>query len=290
MGLCQSNPISSLLSSDLLTSQINQFFMGMAIKQLGVGSILDKVKSSLFSGGLGNLGGLKNLLGDNLANSTFANTSKDFVSTAMDEANKLGDPTLPAKSLLLMADSNKSSFKEAFKALNVAQHASSSLGGVKGLVSGLKNGTSGGSGNFVSGLSRNLAGIANLPRDFSNPNMVPSKDLKNLSSYYTNMMTLMPIEALAKHNEGDGKPAEYVNKALNHAFSKDAQNNFVENTLFSKFKGQDTINVDDFFESNYSTLKDDNGIRKGLCDSFIKTLTPTVLRSIIGNKAAGGFC
>lgn len=298
MGACQSNP-ASLLSSDGLTSQINQFFTGMAIRKLGVGSVMDGLKSSLFGGGGGNalgglsglsdLSGMKTLLGNNLANKTFAKTTKDFVGTAMEEATNMGDKTLPFKSLLLMADSDKSTFTNAFKAFNVAQQAKSSLGGVTNLLSG-GNATGGGLGNMVSGLGQNLGGLTNIAKTAANPSLVPSTDLKNLSSYYTNMMTLMPVKALAKNNEGVGVAGNYVTKALTSAFSKNAQNNFVDNTLMSKFKGQNSINVDDFFDSNYSILKDDNALRKGMCDTFLKNLTPTALRSIVGNQGSGGFC
>ena len=44
---------------------------------------------------------------------------------------------------------------------------------------------------------------------------------------------------------------------------------------FQNYNGQEEINVDNFFGDHYLTLKNDDGLRKGLVTNYISNLSPT---------------
>ena len=52
-------------------------------------------------------------------------------------------------------------------------------------------------------------------------------------------------------------------------------NNFVNNQLFMGYEGKEEVNVEEFFNQNYNTLRNDNQIRKEFVTSYINNLTPT---------------
>ena len=90
---------------------------------------------------------------------------------------------------------------------------------------------------------------------------------------YVNFLTLLPVNLLAKYGEGV-KMKGYFVTVLNNAFNKNVQTRFVEDTLFQNYNGQEEINVDNFFGDHYLTLKNDDGLRKGLVTSYISNLSP----------------
>ena len=73
----------------------------------------------------------------------------------------------------------------------------------------------------------------------------------------------------------------YFFTVLNNAFNKNAQNKYVEDTLFTNYNNQEEINVEKFFADNYLKLKDDNGLRKDLVEKYISNLSPTDVNKII---------
>ena len=113
--------------------------------------------------------------------------------------------------------------------------------------------------------------------------MVRREDLKNLMSYYVNFLTLLPVNILAKHNEGIPMKG-YFTKVLNNAFNKKIQGSFVDQTLFVNYNNQEEINVEQFFGDHYLTLKNDNGLRKGLVTNYINGLSPTDIFNIISGN------
>ena len=57
-----------------------------------------------------------------------------------------------------------------------------------------------------------------------------------------------------------------------------------EDTLFANYNNQEEINVEQFFADYYLSLKNDNGLRKGLVENYIKNLSPTDVIKIIAGE------
>ncbi len=107
--------------------------------------------------------------------------------------------------------------------------------------------------------------------------MIKKDDLKKMSNYYINFITLLPVDIIDKMGEG-GQIQHYITNVLNKAFDAKYQNQFVEEKLFSKYNNQDTINIKEFFDDNYNTMKDDQGIRIGLVKNFIRGMAPALIK------------
>lgn len=67
----------------------------------------------------------------------------------------------------------------------------------------------------------------------------------------------------------------YFITVLNNAFNKEVQTNFVQDKLFNGYGNSEEVNVEEFFNQNYNTLRNDNQIRKDFVTSYINNLTPT---------------
>ena len=107
--------------------------------------------------------------------------------------------------------------------------------------------------------------------------MIKKDDLKKMSNYYINFITLLPVDIIDKVGEG-GQIQHYITNVLNKAFDSKYQNQFVEEKLFSKYNNQDTINIKEFFDDNYNTMKDDQKIRIGLVKNFIRGMAPALIK------------
>ena len=114
----------------------------------------------------------------------------------------------------------------------------------------------------------------------ANPSLIKREELKTMMSYHMNFLTLLPVNILAKHNEGIPMKGYFI-KVLNNAFNKNVQNRYVEETLFANYNNQEEINVEQFFGDHYLTLTNDNGLRKGLVTNYITNLSPTEVIKII---------
>ena len=271
MGMLCESLTRGRLDADQIVANINKLFQGMLIRQFGVDQITEKVRSRVVSGQVADIEGWKNFLNDEIYNSEYGQTSRALVQDAMQDAQaNYNDQTLPLLSLLFLAGSNRDNFLSAFKAVNLAKRAQS----VKNDVGNVIN--AGQQGGILGGLAAGFGAfqnITNAAHQAANPSMIRREDLKNLMSYYVNFLTLLPVNLLAKYGEGV-KMKGYFVTVLNNAFNKNVQNRFVEDTLFQNYNGQEEINVDNFFGDHYLTLKNDDGLRKGLVESYISNLSP----------------
>lgn len=269
------------LDADKIVENINKLFQGMIIRKLNIDQIKENVRSRVVSGQITDVQGLEKLLREEILNSEYTKTCQELVGEAMQDAQRnYNDQTLPLLSLLFLSDSNKDNFLNAFKAVNLAKRGQSVGNDIKNVVNAGKQ------GGIFAGIASGIGAIKNVTgavHQAANPNMVRRDELKTLMSYYINFLTLLPVNLLAKHNEGLPMKGYFV-KVLNDAFNKDVQTRFVENTLFVNYNNQEEINVDDFFNNHYLTLKNDNGLRRGLVASYIENLSPQdIIKIVSGN-------
>ena len=266
------------LNADQIVENINKLFQGMIIRQLGVEQIKEKIRQHVASGQIANIEAWKQLLDEEIYNSEFGQTSRALVGEAMDDAKaNYNDQTLPLLSLLFLCNSDRDSFINAFKAINLAKRGQGAANDIKNVVN------AGMQGGILAGLASGFGAIKNVQgamQQAANPSMVRKADLKTLMSYHINFLTLLPVNLLAKHNEGVPMKGYFV-KVLNNAFNKNVQNQYVESTLFANYNNQEEINVDQFFGDHYLTLKNDNGLRKGLVTNYINNLSPTDIIKLI---------
>ena len=281
MGILCDSLTRGRLNADQIVENINKFFQGMLIRQIGVDQITEKVRSRVASGQVADIEGWKTFINDEIYNSEYGKTSRELVGEAMQDAKaNYNDQTLPLLALLFLTNSDRDNFLSAFKAVNLAKRGQSAGNDIKNVVNAGKQ------GGILAGIASGLGAIKNVQgavHQAANPSLVRREDLKNLMSYYINFLTLLPVNLLAKHNEGIPMKG-YFTKVLNNAFNKNVQNNFVEQTLFVNYNNQEEINVEQFFGDHYLTLKNDNGLRKGLVTSYINGLSPTdIIQIISGN-------
>lgn len=278
MGMLCDSITRGRLNSDQIVENINKLFQGMLIRQFGVDQIKEKVRSRIASGQVADIEGWKTFINDEIYNSEYGQTSRALVSEAMQDAKaNYNDQTLPLLSLLLLANSDKQNFISAFKAVNLAKRGQDVGSNIQNVVN------AGRQGGLLAGLASGFGAIQNVTgamHQAANPSLIRRDDLKNLMSYHVNFLTLLPVNLLAKHNEGIPMKGYFIT-VLNNAFNKNVQTRFVEDTLFANYNNQEEINVDQFFEDHYLNLKNDNGLRKGLVDNYINNLSPTDIIKLI---------
>ena len=278
MGMLCDSITRGRLNSDQIVENINKLFQGMLIRQFGVDQIKEKVRSRIASGQVADIEGWKTFINDEIYNSEYGQTSRALVSEAMQDAKaNYNDQTLPLLSLLLLANSDKQNFISAFKAVNLAKRGQDVGSNIQNVVN------AGRQGGLLAGLASGFGAIQNVTgamHQAANPSLIRRDDLKNLMSYHVNFLTLLPVNLLAKHNEGIPMKGYFIT-VLNNAFNKNVQTRFVEDTLFASYNNQEEINVDQFFEDHYLNLKNDNGLRKGLVDNYINNLSPTDIIKLI---------
>ena len=281
MGILCDSLTRGRLNADQIVENINKFFQGMLIRQIGVDQITEKVRSRVASGQVADIEGWKTFINDEIYNSEYGKTSRELVGEAMQDAKaNYNDQTLPLLALLFLTNSDKDNFLSAFKAVNLAKRGQSAGNDIRNVVN------AGRQGGILAGIASGLGAIKNVQgavHQAANPSLVRREDLKNLMSYYVNFLTLLPVNILAKHNEGIPMKG-YFTKVLNNAFNKKVQDTYVEQTLFGNYNNQEEINVEQFFGDHYLTLKNDNGLRKGLVTNYINGLSPTdIIQIISGN-------
>ena len=281
MGILCDSLTRGRLNADQIVENINKFFQGMLIRQIGVDEIKEKIRTRVASGQVADIEGWKTFINDEIYNSEYGKTSRELVGEAMQDAKaNYNDQTLPLLALLFLTNSDRDNFLNAFKAVNLAKRGQSTGNDIRNVVN------AGRQGGILAGIATGLGAIKNVQgavHQAANPSLVRREDLKNLMSYYVNFLTLLPVNILAKHNEGIPMKG-YFTKVLNNAFNKNVQNNYVEQTLFSNYNNQEEINVEQFFGDHYLTLKNDNGLRKGLVTNYINSLSPTdIIKIISGN-------
>ena len=273
VGVCN----ELLLNLDDIVENLDKFFLKLVIRALRLSEIKEKVKSLRFSTKVLDIEAWKSLLNEEILNSEAIKTSKKVVEVALEDAKeKYKDQTLPFIILFFLADSDLSTFIDAFKYINLAQNAGETINDVKEVIDTVK------SGGILSGIKAGIGLIkkgSEVVKQAFDPNFIKKEDLKTLCSYYINFITLLPVNIIDEMGEF-GPVYSNVTKILNGAFDVDIQKKFVEDKIFFKYMNSDKIDVKEFFTDNYETLKKDNLIRRGLVETFIKDLPRQMLRRI----------
>ncbi len=264
--------LDSTLSAEDITKNINKFFMNLLIRTLNLDEIKEKVVKLLFSSKALDLDEWEKLLKENILDNEAVQTSNKVVKTALDDAKaQYGDSTLPFISLYLLSNSNLDTFIEAFKYINLAKNGVDTVKDVKDMVETIQNSSSIISG-IVTGIKTAVKANEVIKQAFD-PNQIKKEDLKKLTSYYLNFITVLPVNIIDEFGEF-GPVYENITRIMNTAFDKQFRDEFVENTLFSNYKDSEIINVKDFFTDNYEALKNDRKIRINMVQAYIKTLNP----------------
>ena len=273
------------LDPDQILANLNKFFQGMLIRTSGIDQIKERVLARITSRQVTDIEGWKNFINEEIYNSEFGQTTKAVVTTAMQDAQtNYNDQTLPLLSLLFLANSDQSTFLNAFKAINLAQRAAETGSNIKNITnmipSGFSNFTGQGLMNLASDVKNVFNNIGGTYHQAQNPNMITINDLKKLMSYHINFLTLLPVNLLAQFGEGSPMKSYFIT-VLNNAFNREVQNNFVNNKLFMGYEGKEEVDVNEFFNQNYNTLKNDNQLRKDLVTSYINNLSPTDVLNLV---------
>lgn len=264
--------LESSLSAEDITKNINRFFMSLLIRALNIDEIKERVVKLLFSGKALDLDEWEKLLKETILDNEAVQTSNKVVKIALADAkDQYDDSTLPFFSLYLLSNSNLNTFIEAFKYINLAKNGVDTVGEVKDMVETIQNSNSILTG-IVAGIKTAVKGAQVVKQAFD-PNQIKKVDLKNLTSYYLNFITLLPVSIIDEFGEF-GPVYSNITKILNSSFNKSFRDEFVENYIFTKYQEGETINVKDFFTDNYEILKDDRAIRIRMVQSYIKTLNP----------------
>ena len=285
--LCEKITRAIQLDADEILLNINNFFQGMLIRTLGIEQIKQQILQRLSSNQAFDIEGWKNFINQEIYNSAFGQTTRAVVNLAMQDAKaNYNDQTLPLLSLLFLANSDQATFVNAFKAVNLAQRAGQVGSNIQNVANNFQNNFQNnymnpqGFLNFASGVQNAFNNIGGVYNQAVNPNMIRINDLKNLMSYHVNFLTLLPVNLIAQY--GEGSPMKkYFTTVLNNAFNKEVQNNFVNNKLFMGYEGKEEVDVNEFFNQNYNTLKDDNQLRKDLVTNYISTLSPTDILNLV---------
>ena len=275
------------IDPDEVLANINKFFQGMLIRTLGIDQIKEQVLARISSRQAFDIEGWKSFIIQEIYNSEFGQTTRAVVAAAMQDAQtNYNDQTLPLLSLLFLANSDQNMFITAFKAINLAKRAAevgSNINNVANMIpNNFSNMTGQGFMNFASGVTNAFNNIGGAYHQAQNPNLIRANDLRNLMCYHLNFLTLLPVNLLAQFGEG-GLMKRYFITVLNNAFNKTVQNRFVTNRLFIGFEGRDEIDVNEFFNRNYSLLKNDNQLRKDLVTTYINSLSPTDMFNLVTN-------
>jgi hypothetical protein len=273
VGVCN----ELLLNLDDIVENLDKFFLKLVVRSLKLDDIKEKIKSLLFSTKVLDIEAWKALLNEEILNSEAIKTSKKVVEVALEDAKeKYKDQTLPFITLFFLADSDLSTFIDAFKYINLAQNAGETINDVKEVIDTVKT------GGILSGIKAGIGLIkkgTEVVKQAFDPSFIKKEDLKTLCSYYINFITLLPVNIIDEMGEF-GPVYSNVTKLLNGAFDVDIQKKFVEDKIFFKYLNSDKIDVKEFFTDNYETLKKDNLIRRGLVETFIKDLPRQMLRKI----------
>ena len=280
MGILCDSLTRGRLNADQIVENINKFFQGMLIRQVGVDQITEKVRSRVASGPVADIEGWKTFVNDEIYNSEYGKTSRELVGEAMQDAKaNYNDQTLPLLSLLFLTNSDKNNFLSAFKAVNLAKRGQSAGNDIRNVVNAGKQ------GGILAGIATGLGAIRNVQgavHQAANPSMVRREDLRNLMSYYVNFLTLLPVNLLNQYGEGIPMKGYFIT-VLNNAFNKEVQTNFVQDKLFNGYGNSEEVNVEEFFNQHYDTLRNDNQLRKDFVTNYINNLSPTDILRLMGD-------
>ena len=286
MGICDALT-RVRLDPDQILANINRLFQNMLIRTSDIDQIKEKVRARIQTKQVTDIEGWKTFIDEEITNSEFAQTSKALVTASMQDAKaNYNDQTLPLLCLLFLANSNQSTFLNAFKAVNLAQRAKDTTTDIKNVANIIPNNFSGFTGkgllDIASGVKNVIQNVGGVIHQTVNPNMIRLNDLKNLMSYYINFLTLLPVNLLNQYGEGIPMKGYFIT-VLNNAFNKEVQTNFVQDKLFNGYGNSEEVNVEEFFNQHYDTLRNDNQLRKDFVTNYINNLSPTDILRLMGD-------
>ena len=286
MGICDALT-RVRLDPDQILANINRLFQNMLIRTSDIDQIKEKVRARIQTKQVTDVEGWKTFIDEEITNSEFAQTSKALVTASMQDAKaNYNDQTLPLLCLLFLANSNQSTFLNAFKAVNLAQRAKDTTTDIKNVANIISNNFSGFTGkgllDIASGVKNVIQNVGGVIHQTVNPNMIRLNDLKNLMSYYINFLTLLPVNLLNQYGEGIPMKGYFIT-VLNNAFNKEVQTNFVQDKLFNGYGNSEEVNVEEFFNQHYDTLRNDNQLRKDFVTNYINNLSPTDILRLMGD-------
>ena len=231
MGICDALT-RVRLDPDQILANINRLFQNMLIRTSDIDQIKEKVRTHILTKQVTDVEGWKTFIDEEIYNSEFGKTIQALVTASMQDAKaNYNDQTLPLLCLLFLANSNQSTFLNAFKAVNLAQRAKDTTTDIKNVANIIPNNFSGFTGigllDIAYGVKNVIQGVGGVIHQTVNPNMIRLNDLKNLMSYYINFLTLLPVNLLNQYGEGIPMKGYFIT-VLNNAFNKEVQTNFVQ--------------------------------------------------------------
>ena len=157
MGILCDSLTRGRLNADQIVENINKFFQGMLIRQIGVDEIKEKIRTRVASGQVADIEGWKTFINDEIYNSEYGKTSRELVGEAMQDAKaNYNDQTLPLLALLFLTNSDRDNFLNAFKAVNLAKRGQSAGNDIRNVVN------AGRQGGILAGIATGLGAIKNV--------------------------------------------------------------------------------------------------------------------------------
>lgn len=279
MGVVCSSSKERLINPDDMLSNINNFYSGLKIRQIDINKLFDILKNNLSSIGNLDMEGWKNFLIEETCNPNYMQTSKELVQELLNVSKtNFNDESLPLLTLLFLANSDKDTFVNAFKIINLVCRVGNAGTGILDIVN------EGFSKGLFAGINKGLDAIkevVNVTEQSTNPNVIRKEDLISLVRYYINCITYLPVNILAKNNNEGIQGKKYYYTFLNNSFSPDLQKKYIDNEIFNKYNDMDKIDITYFFNDYYVTFKNDAEIRKKFLVEYIAGLSPKEKRKLI---------
>ena len=179
MGVICNSPRKKLDIEQILAN-INKFFEGMFIRSSDIKKIMPEIRDSIYYKNEENIKFWEKFLNEELNNSEFGQTTKAFVTSAVEEAKtNYNDPNLPLLCLLFLANSDKNKFLSSFIEVNEVLREEDVDCQIKVKTNN----------DFNSLFPPGGSVFAISTRENNIKNFVRINNLKNLMSYYINYTT-----------------------------------------------------------------------------------------------------
>ena len=267
------NPQNENVNVDELIENINNFYKGMKIRQMDIKQIQDQIISMLTSKEIINYNTIAVFLKDKIYNIEYNQTSTDLIREAIEDAKnnynlqvtitdiqkdhlvekEVEQNTedykgiiLPIFSILFLANSNQDDFIEIFEKINLSDNRRN--------IQQDDN-----LGYFLKGIS--------ITKAKKNADYIEKNKLENFLFYYLNLLTVLPMNLLVKNNEGIQMKNSY-SQIMKKACEKERLKRFINDNFLGN-DHDEFINILQFFTQNYSTLKNDNELRKRIVSNYV---------------------
>ena len=267
------NPQNENVNVDELIENINNFYKGMKIRQMDIKQIQDQIISMLTSKEIINYNTIAVFLKDKIYNIEYNQTSTDLIREAIEDAKNnynlqvtitdiqkdhlvekevvqntedYKGIILPIFSILFLANSNQDDFIEIFEKINLSDNRRN--------IQQDDN-----LGYFLKGIS--------ITKAKKNADYIEKNKLENFLFYYLNLLTVLPMNLLVKNNEGIQMKNSY-SQIMKKACEKERLKRFINDNFLGN-DHDEFINILQFFTQNYSTLKNDNELRKRIVSNYV---------------------